>query len=346
MSVRSDRVGRSGARTYSKHETLNRFVGKEIGVINRGGTRFLRNCRRLVWIDLTAGDAGLQHEDDDWCKNSSPGILAHHARWDRGVKPVDVRLVEINEKTYSRLLDNLTSRLPTLGYTQVAESVWRHQDRVTLRALNTDGRSISVDFIQPTDAVLVLNDPNGVNGWAMRDTLPREISQRTDRFRSFSTIGWNVKGAKAWASREERVGRFDLIAPQMKNLARQRDLCLAWIDRDDAQWSYLLETPHEWREATEDEIRRAFGRNNLDVHLTWYRDDPIRFRNARMRMSLTKVEYALVRGREAEWATASFDQRLEILGPEVKRAGKAARSIAQQQDTLFELPTSNEESPA
>lgn len=345
MSAQTDRVGRSGARTYSKHETLSRFVGKEIGVVNRGGSRFLQSCRRLVWIDLTAGDASLQEDTDDWHKNSSPGILAHHARWERGFKPVEVRLVEINSSTYGRLLENLTLRLPALGYSQAEENVWRCGERVTVRALNMDGRDVSVDFVRPTDAVLVLNDPNGVNGWAMRETLPTEISRRTERFRSFSTIGWNAKGAKAWASRADRIARYDLITPQLKNLARQRDLCLAWIDRDDAQWSYLLETPYDWRAATEDEIRRAFSRNKLEVHISWYRDDPVRFRNARMRMSLTKTEYASIRGREAEWVAATYDSRFSLLGPEVKRT-KPSVSIPQQQDTLFELPRSNEDAPA
>ncbi|MFJ8230275.1 hypothetical protein ACIQ9E_10030 [Streptomyces sp. NPDC094448] len=340
MSARSDRVGRSGARTYSKHEVLNRFVGKEIAVINTPRIAQLPEpLRRLVWIDLTAGDAALQAETDDWRKSCSPGILAYHASWARNTKPVEVLLVEKNHDTYEILLDNLTVRLLELGYEQIKPNQWVHVGqrggRVTLQVLRCNSLELPVSFLRRSDAVLLLNDPNGVPTWAMRDSLPAEISERTTFFRSFSTLGWNVAGAKAWATREDRIQRYDLITPQIDNLGARRDLCLAWTDRDDAQWSYLLETPRVWRDQTDEEIRSAFGRNALDVEIAWYGQDPNRFRHARMRMALTKVEYRAVRGRAAEWDAADYERRYELLGPEVKPAPKPRQPT--QLGTLFDL---------
>ncbi|MCK1814616.1 hypothetical protein MTQ13_10060 [Streptomyces sp. XM4011] len=340
MSAKSDRVGRSGARTYSKHEVLNRFVGKEIAVINHlRMSRLLEPRQRLVWIDLTAGDAALQVESDDWRKNCSPGILAYHATWDRNTKPVEVILVEKNRETHQILIANLSTALPSLGYEQIRPDQWRHTGQrggmVSLRVMHCDSLELPVTFLRPSDAVLLLNDPNGVPTWAMRETLPSEISKRTTFFRSFSTLGWNVAGAKAWATREDRIQRYDLIAPQIRHLGPRRDLCLAWIDRDDAQWSYLLETPQVWREQTDGEIRSAFGRNALDVEIAWYRLDPERFRHARMRMALTKVEYQAVRGCTAEWDAADYERRFELLGPEVRRPSKIRQQA--QHETLFDL---------
>ena len=334
MSGKSDRVGRSGARTYSKHEVLNRFVGKEIAVVNTPRFRKVHaRCEGLVWIDLTAGDAALQTETDDWRKNCSPGILAHHAAYKQNSKRIQVILVEKDVQTYKILLNNLELRLSDLGYTRTRQSQWSYGGRATVSALNMDSHDLRVDFIRQTDAVLVLNDPNGVPTWAMRETFPREISERTHLVRTFSTLGWNVAGAKAWASRQDRIQRYDLLAPQIRNLGPSRDLCLAWIDRDDAQWAYLLETPSVWRDQTGSEISRAFGRNNLDVEVTWCRENSARFRIARTRMALTKDEYSRIRGREVEWDRASQQDRFKMLGPEEKPKPKPRKQP--QADTLF-----------
>lgn len=273
-------VGKSW-RTWAKHELMSSFVGQEVGATGR-----MNGIKRLVWFDLSAGDA-VKVDDEEWHKTCSPGILAHHAIHSR--KPVEITLYEIQAATYDRLVANLGANLPRLGYVQESENRWRAGDRVVIQAFNSSGHNAVVDFVRCTDAVLVLNDPNAITEWAMRDTFAQEIASRTPWFRSLSTMGCNPSGIKRMKL-EERLAWFDLVGAQQAALPRYRDLLLAAIERDEAQWAYLLCTAEKWRKATEAVISTAFRKIGRTVAMSWFRRDPARFEETKRTLFLTKKE--------------------------------------------------------
>lgn len=320
-------VGRSW-RTYAKHELMNSVVGQEVGVINQR-TFKMDQVDRLVWFDLTAGDAAPV-DDTEWRRCCSPGILAYHATNSR--KPVVIRLYEIQPATFDRLLKHLEEYLPDLGYVRDGESCWRHGDTVEIRAVNASGRAASVDLIGKRDAVLVFNDPNAITEWAMRDTFAQEIvDQQAWCFRSLSTMGCNTAGIKRLELRE-RLDWFDLIDTQESVLPHYRDLLLAAIEKDEAQWAYLLSTSvkEKWRGQAENEVKAAFRTalkrmpkesRGRTAGTAWYRQSPSEFEETKLQLFLTKAEREALRGRERQWLAAGKEERLLLLG-ETKPSGR------------------------
>lgn len=288
-------VGRSWV-TPAKHGLLNSFVGQEVGSTGR-----MRGIDRNVWIDLTAGDAALI-EGYEWRRACSPGILAYHAT--KSSKPVEIVLYEIQPATFDRLLANLDAHLPAIGYVRVAEGVYRFADQVTLRAINASGHQADIAFLRRTDAVLVFNDPNAITEWAMRPTLVQEIKDMgVWCFRSLSTMGCNVAGIKripldsdgSGEAKRERRAWFDLIAAQQRALPIYRDLLLAGIERDSAQWAYLLCTAEKWRGSTEQVVKTELRKIGRTAAMAWCQLDAIGFEDAKRALFLTKKE----RGEEA-----------------------------------------------
>lgn len=278
-------VGRSW-RTWAKHELMSSFIGEEIGVVNRA----LRDRGRLVWIDLTAGDAA-NVDGVAWHKACSPGILAHHAAY-RDVharKPVEIVLYEIQSATFDRLVSNLDRNLPSMGYAKDGPNRWRIGDKVTITAVNASGHDADISFVGRTDAVFVLNDPNAITEWAMRDTFAQEITSRTWCFRSLSTMGCNPAGIKRMDI-EERRAWFGLVGAQQAALPNYRDLLLAAIERDEAQWAYLLSTAEKWRASTESVVKTAFKKIGRTAAMSWFGRDPDRFEETKRTLFLTKKE--------------------------------------------------------
>lgn len=289
-------VGRSW-RTVAKHELMSSFIGQEVGVVNQR----LRDIQRLVWSDQSAGDAALI-DGVDWARGSSPGILARHATHSR--KPVFVQLHEIQPATYDRLLGNLDHYLPDLGYSRESETCWRFGDGVQLHAHNTSGQNADVSFVSNTDAVFVLNDPNAITEWAMRDSFAHEITARTWCFRSLSTMGCNPAGLKR-LEMEERLHWFNFPDTQEKPLPHYRDLVLAAIDRDEAQWAYLLSTSTNWRSTTERVFSTAFKKVGRTAAMAWMRKDPELFQETKRTLFLTKKERRDEENRQLPFEEAS-----------------------------------------
>lgn len=276
-------VGRSW-RTPAKHDVMASFVGQEVGVVNSSPHH--RDITRLVWIDLTAGDAA-EIDGHEWHSACSPGILARYAA--RSTKPVEITLHEIQPATYYRLLTNLADQLPALGYEKDGENRWRASN-ASLHAVNASGATADVSYLRNSDAVLVFNDPNAITEWAMRPTFAEEVkAQRVWCFRGLSTLGCNVAGIKR-LDLDERRHWFSLIGFEQQALPSYRDLLLAGIDRDESQWAYLLNTPTGWRGTTESFVRSAFGRVGREIVSNWYRGDPAGFEAAKRSLFMTKKE--------------------------------------------------------
>lgn len=299
-------VGRSW-RTPAKHDLLSSMLGQEVGAASR-----IVDARALAWIDLTAGDAASV-DGLDWATACSPGILARHAA--KSSKPVEIDLYEIQAATYDRLLTNLAVHLPKFGYTQVNDDSWQIGERVALRTHNSSGHSASIDHITRHHAVFVINDPNAITEWAMRPTFAAEIARVTWLFRTVSTMGCNVAGIKRLPI-GERIDWFDTVESQQAALPAHRDLLLASISRDEAQWAYLIGTARKWRATTEKVVNTAFRKIGKGAAMSWFLDDADAFQEEKLRLFLQKPERQKLVGREAEWIAAGRAERLAMLPAE------------------------------
>jgi len=299
-------VGRSW-RTPAKHDLLSSMLGQEVGAAGR-----IADARALSWIDLTAGDAALV-DGLDWATACSPGILARHAA--KSSKPVEIDLYEIQAATYDRLLGNLATHLPELGYEQVDDTTWSLGSRVALRTHNSSGHAASVGHITKHHAVFVVNDPNAITEWAMRPTFAAEIARTAWMFRTVSTMGCNVAGIKRLPI-GERIDWFDTVESQQAALPDHRDLLLASIARDEAQWAYLIGTARKWRSTTEKVIGTAFRKIGKGAAMSWFLDDADAFQEEKLRLFLQKPERQKLVGREAEWISSGRIERLAMLPPE------------------------------
>lgn len=283
-------VGRSW-RTYAKHTLVGNFLGQEVGAINSMAAR--ENIDRCVWYDLTAGD-GIAPNGYPWVRNCSPGLMASHAINLR--VPSWVRLYEIQPATFGRLVESLTRQLPGLGYERAAGEglTWTATTAsghtVRLQAIHASGSSASTSEIDEHDAVVALNDPNAITEWAMRPSFCAEIAARGAWcLRTLSTLGCNPAGLKRLPL-AERTQWFDLIDAQQKTLPHYRDLLLAAIEKDDAQWAYLISTAKRWRSGTEKSTQTAFRKCGRAVAMSWYRDSRAEFEQTKQTLFLTKKE--------------------------------------------------------
>lgn len=280
-------VGRSW-RTVAKHALMRNLLGQEVGVVNKWKNKG-EHVPSSVWYDLTAGD-GVAPDDTAWGAGCSPGIVASYAR-DLRV-PTTVLLSEIQAATYDRLIVSLAENLPRLGYEPKDEFTWtfsRSGVDINLHALNMSGWDASVDIIERDAAVFVLNDPNAITEWAMRPSFAQEIRDRTWRSRSLSTMGCNPAGLKR-LDLSERMGWFGLVKSQQDALPVHRDLLLTAIERDDAQWAYLIGQAAKWREGTESKVRSAFAQAGRTAAMSWYVVDREGFEATKDRLFFTKQE--------------------------------------------------------
>lgn len=305
-------VGRSW-RTPIKHEYLSSIAGQETGAIGHLG------AKRGIWYDLTAGDAALI-PGEMWHRSCSPGILAYHAS--QCQVPVHVRLHEIQAATYDRLVGNLDRYLPTLGYGQTGSDAWTNPGNgSTVMVHNLSGADADVTDVDGDTAVFVVNDPNAIVDWAIRPTFAAEIADRTWLSRCLSTMGCNPAGIKRLVI-GERIHWFATVREQQRATPEYRDLSLAALDRDEAQWAYLVATSDKWRTKTDQAAKKSAKSCNRSVNIAWWRQEPDQFDGLLLRLFLQKAELEQIRGREREWMAATNDQRLAMIPrPVAPKAG-------------------------
>ncbi|MET9150000.1 hypothetical protein ABZX82_01775 [Streptomyces griseoflavus] len=296
-------VGTSEQHTPIKHAIMREFVAKEVRAANSLGW-----IKRLVWIDLTAGNAELAH-GTDWSDSCSPGILASCAV--ESTQPVIIDLYEKNPDTYIKLVGNLDKNLPALGYRRASDNGWNEwaTANVRLRAWERDGREAGISHVRRGDAVLVLNDPNSITEWAMRRTFASEINsiRGVKGIRTLSCVGFNVSGIKRTPflrddpepqpdSVRARSDWYGLIRSITDTLPDRLDLMLAGFARDRSQWAYLFSSPTVWRDKGEEEavIAEAFtaASERHDYEYAWAKRDREKFTRLVDRRILTRAELA------------------------------------------------------
>jgi hypothetical protein len=154
----------------------------------------------------------------------------------------------------------------------------------------------------------------------MRDTFAAEIAERTWLSRCLSTMGCNPAGLKRLTI-DERINWFATVREQQRCLPEYRDLSLSALDRDEAQWAYLVATSDKWRVKTDQAARKSAKSCNRSLSSAWWRQDRNGFDNLLLRLFLQKTELEQIRGREREWMAASNEQRLAMIPRPVAPAG-------------------------
>lgn len=274
----------SSNRTPCKHQLMSRVFGREIGALS---TPKFAHVPGAFWVDLTAGD-GVAANGEEWTKNCSPGILAHHARFQRNAKPVVVILYEKAPQTFVKLLGNLDANLPGLGYRQESETGWScGPARIT--AFNADSATFD-PYVIPADwAVHIVNDPNAINTWAMDPDLMAAVKGRSWACLGMSTMGCNAAGLKR-LNRAERDGWYGHVVAQIRGLHSHHDLLLAAIKRDAHQWAYLLTAPRRWKLEVAADACGAFAKGGFELECVWLRDNEGSFEVLLDRLFLTSGE--------------------------------------------------------
>lgn len=280
-------VGRSH-RTPAKHELMNRLVGREVGAANHKP-----DVDNLVWFDLTAGD-GVVPAGAEWEKNCSPGILAYHAL--RSDKPVTVHLAEKGRETYDALIEQLGEHLPRLGYWHMGDIggrvIWgdpRTGSGAALIVEHSDGCEAKLDIVGSRTAMLVCHDPNGMHQRAMRDGFIAEARHRTHLVQVISTMGCNPAGLKRLPI-EHRQSWFEFVDTQARGLPGHHDLTLAAIERDDAQWAYLICHAEKWSERVIADYQKSFNKHGMGMVYASRGSEPEKFRALQEHLFLTQKE--------------------------------------------------------
>jgi len=274
----------------AKHALMRNVVGQEVGAVAGLNKKYGDVISRAVWFDQTAGD-GVAADDTTWTTGCSPGILASHAK--NLLIPARITMSEIQRATHDRLLAKLDEQLPELGYTRQDVGLWTAEtvsgSLIELAVRNASGWDVDSSFVSKRDAVLVLNDPNAITEWAMRPTFAQELKDRAWASRSLSSMGCNPVGLKR-TKRPERDEWFALVEREERALPPYRDLLLTAIERDDAQWAYLISQPCKWRSKTESVVRTAFNTVGRTVAMSWYRTDREAFEATKQTLFYTRQE--------------------------------------------------------
>jgi hypothetical protein len=251
----TETVGKSN-RTPGKHAALDKYLGKQAGVISR------RYASHKVWfLDCTAGDGQAENFD----RQTSPGIMLRHAEWLKA-KGIDaeVLLYERSQTNAQRLSDKVGNRAQV-----------HHESSQDI-----------LPFWGKNDLLFVSNDPNTVNDWALPDALEFAPPLTT----VFSTLGCNVGGLKRLPI-DQRRQWYMQMQRQARLLQEWHDMMLVMLVNDASQWAYAVNSADKWRTEVSEIFRKSFDAVGYPTDRIWARQDRNKFRDAQNRLFLTKKEY-------------------------------------------------------
>lgn len=237
--TRNTAVGKS-IRTLGKHELLNSILGREAGImpllVQRDG--FL--SYPWIVVDLCAGD-GVPTEESGTC---SPALICKHAQYPK-LEAVQVLFVERGINQYDSLAQS--------DYARAFECY---------HGANTD--DYVLNFIRKhatsRSAVFLHNDPNHVEDWNLSPEMINFFHWSDLRLTTLSTLGCNVGGIKRM-DRDHRQQWYDRMDALCRAIPRWHDAQIVVLNRDAAQWAYLLTGPAKWIRDGKytNDARRAFA---------------------------------------------------------------------------------------
>jgi hypothetical protein len=233
-------VGKSH-RTPGKHLAMDKIVGKTVGV----HSRFFSD-KVFVVVDCTAGD-GVSSE---FSKSTSPGIFNRHLEF------LESKGIETRSAFYEK----------TPGSVELLRLALPNRN-----VIHGDSKDMTPIW-GPGDVLLVSNDPNTINEWALPDALAAAPQLTT----IFSTLGCNVGGLKRLPF-EQRQAWYSHVRAQISLLQGWHDAYLVTLKGDAAQWAYLVNAPKKWRDVTEKAFASAFNGSKYEVEGAWFKQDRANF---------------------------------------------------------------------
>lgn len=267
-------VGQSPEHTIFKHALLNKLIGQFAGAAS-----YLRHDK-IVMVDATAGDG----RDSGFSKMSSPKIFSRHLKFlarQRRCRAF-VYMIEADQPTFFRLGLAIDEIAEELDFPELETHVFRilgdYRSPDVAAKLALSDRSIAFLYIDPNNA------GNVELSQAMRDKLPSRTTY-------LATLGCNASGVKRAPDVTPRLECIDNLEYLLRFVNQYQDACLIRLDRDKAQWAYLLTVPSVWRERTEKEtigpMRKHWSRG---LKCDWHSDG--RLMEIANELFLTKAEYA------------------------------------------------------
>jgi hypothetical protein len=266
-------VGESFDRTNFKHTALNKFSGQVAGAAS-----CMAWVDKVIFIDACAGDG----HRSAYSGTSSPEIFAKHLCWlrNQGCNAKGY-LIEANAHTFMRLKASIAALAQEAGFEQLLE---------IFTLIHGDYRSaeVAAQINLPTEQTITfLNiDPNHVDDVELSESLRTRLSLLTTWMVS---LGCNANGIKRmpW---EERRKWFDRLEYLLSLLEPHQDASLIRLDRDEAQWAYLLSIPRKWRDKTQATIRSLSRLWPKGIRCYWHSDGTLL--PAAKELFLTKTELA------------------------------------------------------
>lgn len=270
MPKSANPVGRS-SRTPVKHYLLNAMVGKVCGVmsIDRHSVPCkITTSQPMIMVDLCGGD-GLKTDGHD----ASPAIMYHHCeQLGKKGKPSRLEVIEKMPSTFEQLEQNC-------GYMS--------KDIVKLTLGDSSGYRLPK--LAETQPAFIHCDPNTVD----QTPLSEPFVSGFNRFTTYLvTMGCNPAGLKR-SSYEDREKWFGYVSMVVDVLPRHHDVVLFWLNRDEANWAYLLSIPKKWAQKfTIQAVRHTSKHWTKGVSAISFRDDYRGFNDRVSQLFLTKAEYA------------------------------------------------------
>lgn len=266
-------VGESFDRTNFKHTALNRFSGQVAGAAS-----CMAWVNKVIFIDACAGDG----HRSAYSGTSSSEIFAKHLCWlKRKGCYAKGYLIEANGHTFMRLEAAMSALAQEAGCEQLPE---------ILTLIRGDYRSaqVAAQIDLPTEQTVTFLhiDPNHVDDVELSEYLRARLSPMTT---GMVTLGCNANGIKRmpW---EERRKWFDRLEYLLSLLEPHQDASLICLDRDEAQWAYLLSIPRKWRDKTQATIRSLSRLWPKGIRSYWHSDGTLL--PAAKELFLTKTELA------------------------------------------------------
>lgn len=255
-------VGRS-SRTPFKHWMLNDFLGR-ISEIIANGRNISLACPFHI-VDMCAGD-GETHESG----TSSPQIIIEKATSvAEAGRDVKVTLIERAGHAFDLLNQNTKNER------------W-------IEKLNIDSREYRLPVNHRKQDFFINADPNSISDWP----LTREFLTSCPKFTTMViTMGCNVTGTKR-LPKSSRIGWYDYVSMVVSTLPSHHDCILVSLQKDDAQWAYLLRIPTVWSKEKVNLYSRAFdiGISPYRTKVSSYRLDSKPFRTHQDDLFLTIKE--------------------------------------------------------
>lgn len=249
-------------RTKGKHALLNKLLGREFGVISnsvnlweksrtlpkavRGNHRMpnLFSDGRLI-LDLCAGDGQSTMQSG----TSSPEIIRHHcsnyrnygylSRWN-----CKVVLCERDSISYTKLKRKILEFPGYVDVTPVFADV-RSPDFLTEAMFDFSGYS----------SAFVHADPNKITDWPITKELINNLPYNTTWL---ITMGCNAGGLKRlpWSERKQW---YTLMDDFLGSRPQHHDTLLVYLEKDSAQWAYMVSGPQCWQGEYEKDAVKAFS---------------------------------------------------------------------------------------